>query len=411
MSYHTVDAEYDQLNAVRVHTPGAEILSGGLNPVENLFIDTVPPDQARREHEEIIATLENEGVEVRQLANELEEAGVLNDLVKEMVTVEGASELFDAADTPYALTTFEPREKLQLVLSRLRLQRYETAAIAGDDNHADESSGTSLWIDRPISNMYFQRDTTILGDQGPILCNMRKPVRQPETPIVQAAWEGVNAEITHQVTDEPIEGGEFIPAGEFALVGTSAQVDDEEVIIRTSYAAGRQLLDVGAVGYDEVGLVRAPLKTDQKRAEEYRMEPRTMHLLGWFNIAADKLAVTFEDLAINATVDVYKRANNGYHKHRTTTVLDYIHGKGYETINAQWTERWPTNFLTIDDERVLTIYEPDVNGAYQPENNPTIEALNDRGIDVVPNGTGVAPEALICGGGGIHCMTTPLSRG
>lgn len=397
MTDHAVRAEWDALDGVRVHTPGLELWSGSLDPGPNLFADHVPPDRARREHGRIVTALEDAGVEVHHLADDLAAAGALDDLVRESVTDRsGENDRIEGL-----LDAFDPREKLQAALAR--------ATIADDDD--DDDGGPSLRIDRPLSNTYFQRDTTLVGDRGPVLCAMHEPVRRPEVPIVREAWAGVGAEIRHEAGPEPIEGGEFLPAGEFALLGVSAVVDGEERVIRTSYAAGEDLLAADAVGYDEVGLVRAPLAADRRLRVERGLGSRVMHLLGWCNVAAEGLAVLDADLAAAAEVDVYARRGDGYELDRTTTTLSYLaEDRGFDVIDVAPAERWPTNFLTVEDGRIVPLYEPDDEGAYDPEPNPTIEALRRRGVEILPDGEGLARGALTDGAGGIHCMTTPLGR-
>jgi arginine deiminase len=394
MTQYAARAEFEPLNAVRVHTPGLELWSGAIDPESNLFEAPVSPEGARREHERLVETYEAAGVEVHQLSEDLASAGVLDDLVREYVTIPDDA----GVDLDASLATLDAHEKLGLALSRARLEAHPDAA-------------SSLHVERPISNVYFQRDTTILGDQGPILCSMAKAVRQPEIPIVRQAWEGIGAEIAHEASVGPIEGGEFMPLGEFALLGVSAVVDGEEVVIRTSYDAGRSLLEAEAIGYDEFGLVRAPLAKERSIRQGHGGESRMMHLLGWFNVAADGLAVAFEELADAATVDVYERRPDGYAKTRSPTLLEYLHEKDYDVIGADWSERWPTNFVAVDDGTIVALYEPDENGDYRPENNPTIEALKDRGVEVLPDGEGLPTGALTNGAGGFHCMTTPVSRG
>ena len=391
MNAHSVRAEHDRLNAVRVHRPGLELWSGSVDPGPNLFDAHVPPERARREHERLVTTLESAGVEVHRLAEDLA-GGDLDALVAEYVT------LPETVDLDGMLEAWTPREKLQLVLARARLERHPDAA-------------TSLHVERPISNTFFQRDTTMVGDRGPVLCEMYEPVRRPEVPIVRRAWEAIGAEFAGEVADEPLEGGEFLPVGEFALLGVSAEVDREEVVIRTSYEAGTRLLGSGAVGYDEVGLVRAPLEADRRQREEHGIESRVMHLLGWCNVAAEGLAVVDATLARHATVDVYARDGDGYALDRSTTALDYLERRGYDVVDVSPTERWPTNFLTVEDGRVVPLYEPDADGEYRPENNPTIERLKERGVEVIPDGEGLPRGALTNGAGGIHCMTCPLGRG
>jgi arginine deiminase len=409
MTDHAVRAEWDALDGVRVHTPGLELWSGSLDPGPNLFEDHVPPDRARREHERIVEALADAGVDVHHLADDLAAAGALDDLVRASVT-----DRSDEGDRIEGLLgTFDRHERLQAALARATVGVDEggPGADDGDGDGDGSGGGPSLRIDRPLSNTYFQRDTTILGDRGPVLCAMHEPVRRPEVPIVREAWAGVGAEIGHEAGPEPIEGGEFLPGGEFALLGVSAVVDGEERVIRTSYAAGEALLAAGAVGYDEVGLVRAPLAADRRLRVERGLGSRVMHLLGWCNFAAEGLAVLDADLAAAAEVDVYARRGDGYEFDRTTTTLSYLaEDRGFDVVDVAPAERWPTNFLAVEGGRIVPLYEPDGEGAYDPELNPTIEALRRRGVEILPDGEGLARAALTDGAGGIHCMTTPLGR-
>jgi arginine deiminase len=392
MSDHSVRAEYDRLNAVRVRTPGLELYGGGVDPEPNLFEAPVAPEAARREHERLVDVLESTHVEVHHLADDLEAAGALPALLREHVT------LPDGVAVEDLRAALSPREQLGYALARARVERTPDAA-------------SSLHVEEPISNVFFQRDTTLVGDRGPVLCEMYEPVRRPEVPIVRRAWEGVGADVAHEMRGEPIEGGEFMPVGEFALLGVSADVDGEEEVIRTSYDAGRDLMDAGAVGYEEVGLVRAPLEADRRLRERHDAGSRVMHLLGWLNVAAEGLAVVDEDLARHAEVDVYARRGDGYELDRSLTTLEYLDERGYDTVDVSWSERWPTNFLAVDDGVVVPLYEPDEEGDYRPELNPTVEALKERGVTVLPDGEGLPRAQLTNGAGGIHCMTCPLSRG
>ncbi|UWG46968.1 Arginine deiminase [Halanaeroarchaeum sp. HSR-CO] len=387
----SASAEFDRLQSVRVHEPGLEIWSGAIDPASHLFESPVAPDQARRQHRRYVDVLAANGVTVHTLAGDLAAADALDDLVAEYATVESA------VDLGATLATLDPHEKLQLALARARIGPGDAAPA-------------SLHVERPISNIFFQRDTTILGDRGPILCTMRSPVRQPEVSIVDRAWEGIGADVVHRASTGPIEGGEFLPLGEFALLGVSGVVDGEEHVIRTSYAAGRALLDAGAVGYDEVGLVRAPIEADRALAAEHDAPSRLMHLLGWVNVAAEGLAVTFPTLARAADVDVFGRTEGGYERRETVSLATYLDRKGYDVIAASHPERWPTNFVAIDDGVVVPLYEPDESGDYRPENNPTIEAMKERGVTIVPDGVGLPTGPLTNGAGGLHCMTTPVNR-
>ncbi|MFB6081241.1 MAG: arginine deiminase family protein [Halanaeroarchaeum sp.] len=389
MTEYTARAEFDPLTAVRVHEPGLEVWSGALAPESNLFEAPVAPEQARREHRRYVEVLEANGVTVHTLADDLDGAGVLDEMVREYA---------DLPDVDRAIDHLDAGERLELVLSRAHLT-------------ANDDAPDSVHVDRPISNVYFQRDTTILGDRGPVLCDMHSPVRRPEVSIVRAAWEGIGADPVFEAPTGPIEGGEFIPAGEFALLGVSGVVDGEEVVVRTSYEAGEDLLASGAFGYDQVGLVRTPVEADRRLREQHGGPSRLMHLLGWFNIAAEGLAVTFPELASAATVEVFDRRGEHYEHARSTTLATYLAEKGYDVVAADRSDRWPTNFVATDDGVVVALYDPDDGGEYRPENNPTIERLKERGVTVLPDGEGLPTGALTNGAGGLHCMTTPVSRG
>ena len=388
----TVRAEYDRLEAVRAHRPGLELWAGAVDPEANLFDAPVPPTQARREHERMTTALEDAGVEVHLLADDLAEAGAIDDLFREYVSVP------EGVDQDDLCAAFDAGEKLEAILAR--------TAVSAPRADADDASAVDM---RPISNALFQSDTVLVGDRGPVCCEMGEPLRQAEVPIVRRAWEDYGAEFVHEMT-RPLEGGEFLPADEFALLGVSAEVDGEEAVIRTAYDAGREFLDAGAVGYDEVGLVRAPLAADRRHREEYGIGSRVLHLLGWCNVAAEGLAVMDTTLAEHAEVEVYRRTGDGYEFDRSTSTLAYFEDRGYDVVEMGPRERWAANFLTVDDGVVVPMHVTDEEGDYRPELNSTIEALKERGVTVLPDGEGVPEGVLTRGAGGINCMTVPLNR-
>ncbi|MFW5948844.1 MAG: arginine deiminase family protein [Halolamina sp.] len=389
MPSFTVRAEFDRLTHVRAHRPGLELWSGALDPEANLFDAPLPPAQAAREHERMTDALADVGVEVHLLADDLAAAGALDELVAEYVDVP------DHLDPVAATAEFDESETLGLVLSQAKL--------------TEANGRTSVELRQPISNTLFQSDTVVVGDEGPVLCEMGEPIRQDELPIVRRAWEGLGAEFTHEMT-RPLEGGEFLPADEFALMGVSAEIDGEEEVIRTTYDAGTEFLDAGAVGFEEVGLVRAPLAADRKHREEHGIGSRVLHLLGWCNIAAEGLAVVDTTLAEHAEVDVFRKSGDDYEFDRSTSTLDYLHDRGYDVVEMGPNERWAANFLTVDNGTIVPMHRTDEAGAYDPDMNSTIETLKERGVTVLPDGEGIPEGVLTSGAGGINCMTVPLER-
>lgn len=405
-----VEAEYDTLRTVRVHEPGIEAAIGAMDPGPNHFARPFSVREAKREHRRMVEVLEDAGVEVRHLHEDLVDGGVLEEFLAEAIDSDGGGPSPPAREELVGnLHDASAYERLQAVLLDPTVGR-----TGGDDD--DETGGdrdaidTSVRVERAVTNLYFQRDCQLVGDRGPILPRLGTATRRRERPLIEAAWRARGAAIAHRTSAaETLEGGDFLPLGDFALVGVSALEEGEEHVLRTTYDGGRELLEAGAVGYDEVGLVRPPLAADERLAAEHGTSSRLLHLDGWLNVAAEGLAVAREPLIEAATVEVFERAGDGYERRGEETAAALLDRHGYAVIDAPYPERWATNFLTVADGTVLPIYETD-DGEYDPKKNRTIERLKREGVEVLPDGEGLDPDNLTDGGGGIHCMTSPIRR-
>ncbi len=425
MARHTAQAEYDRLREVRVHKPGMETFLGTLAPEPNLFLDSFDIGAAQQEHDEMVEVLNDFLGEdnVHHIHDDLAD-GPLRDMVRGDVPHGGVNidtAMLDSPGETYGemwddIDGRSSYEQLQALLVNPDIRRTPAPSRPGDDR-ADDVTYT---MENPITNLFFQRDQQFLGDRGPVMGKMAKQVRQPEVAIAQAAWEGIGADPVYAVQgDDTLEGGEFIPAGDVALIGVDPAGDAEP--LRTTYGAAEQVLENGAVGYPEVGLVRAPVAEEERLKAAHNdgdteADMHIMHLDTWFNVAAHDVAVMDEDLARNTTVDVYRMTEDGdYVQDRTETFHDYVTGEmDMEVVHAGYEARpEAANFLTLDDGVVLPIYRTDDSGAYDADDpaNAVIEEMQDIGIEVVPDGRGLDLDNLTNGYGGVHCMTTPLDRG
>lgn len=387
-----VDAAFDSLTAARVHTPGLELWNGALEGGKHPPEGPLAPDEVRREHERLVDALESAGVDVRQLADDLAASGELDTFLEEHVIAPGNGNLGTVTEG------LGPAEQLGLTLAQPRLDRTEKGA-------------TTINVDRTVAMAYCQRASSLVGDRGPVLAAMSDRERGTEVHVARAALAGADVDVVHCADPDegPIEGGDFLPAGEFALLGVSGLVDGEEVVRRTDVDAARALLAADAVGYPEVALVRSPVETARRRFDGHpRVAPE--RLLSWCNFAAVDLAVLDADLAHAADVEVYVRDAGDYELDRSTTLLSYLDVKGFDWIRVDAAERWPTSFLPLDDGVVLPTYEPDNDGDYHPELNPTIEALKDHGVTVLPDGEGLPCGALADRAGGVAAMVCPIDR-
>ena len=130
----------------------------------------------------------------------------------------------------------------------------------------------------PLSNLYFMRDQQMVTDKGIFMSRMAKPQRRREPVVTRFLWEILGAKVVHATTEPgTIEGGEFIPLKDFALIG----IGD-----RTNRSAVDQLLQHG-VGFHEVGVVHQP---NHPLIPGNECDPMIdMHLDTYFNIASSKV--------------------------------------------------------------------------------------------------------------------------
>jgi len=424
-------AEYDRLKSVRVHRPGFETYLGIIDREPNLFLKQFSVRQAKQEHDEIVSILSNEGIDVHYLHEDLSSDGTIDRLLQERVDFDTSDIIqrrreagLDEKELLNRLMRLDPHSKLQVISCNSEIIRKGHGASEkeiGKGNYGlgkERFDSTSYRFREPMTNLYFQRDQQIVTDKGPVLGNFSFRTRQAEVGLAEAAWEAIGADIVHNITGEPkLEGGDYIPAGDFGLVGVSGVIDGKEEVLRTSLDAGEELLQNQVFDHDEVGLVRAPIKADKEVARQQKTDPNAeskmdvMHLDTWFNIADDGLAVGREYLIDNTDVIIYAQTNDGSYERVGTKVFgDYLREKGYEIIPVPYKERLvATNFLTLNRGKVFPICITGRDG-YAPEQNKTIERMKEYGVEIVPDGTGLAIDALRSGYGGIHCMTSPIRR-
>lgn len=466
-----VHAEWDPLQAVRLHRPGLETYIGTLDPDPNLFLDQFSLLEAQNEHDSLVGDLRSSlGSEesVHYLHEDIDSKEVMDVLLSSRVD-------FDLSDVNEE-TRLRQQDSLWSRMhgldSHSQLQAIATNATVKrntpDDFDADEFNGsnpareltTSVRLNEPVSNLYFQRDSQFVSQAGVVLCSMRKNTRQPEIEIARAAWEALDGEFDvdivadmsrvqeHNVSEYVperddiqsnevfVEGGDYMPAGDFSLLGVSADVsdgtypeydvgeDDTELVLRTSYAAGHRLLMEDAFGAPEVGLVRAPYQAARERTGIGEVDMDIMHLDTWFNFVDDDLVVAHKELVENTEVDIYERTGDEERPYELTrpnvNFGDYIQDeRGFEVVDAvelvdheheeaDAALKAITNFLTLGPRRILPVRfeksEDDVMTRF-------IQTMKeDYDVEIVPDGEGRKIKNLRGGYGAIHCMTTPIRR-
>ena len=430
-----IRAEWDPLRRVVIHRPGIEMFFGLLEPYASLYERAFSRFGARREHERLEYILRYEfNVEVLHLKQAILDHADKHEKIRERLVELAKQSLYFGGDTEGAALARKDLERNAPLLDsghffNILLLSPGIEIRAGEGTRAIHLNITEH---EPLSNLYFMRDQQAVTDRGIVIGSMSKPQRQRETVLTGLLWEILGMPVAHRVTAPgTFEGGDFIPMGEFALLGTGD---------RTNAEGTSQVLAQG-MGFDEVGVVHQP--RHPLISGEHDDPMMDMHLDTYFNVASQGVVVGSETLLRGAEVDVYHRESGGRYSTdpgNRTTLHDYIREKGFEIINITTLEQmaYASNFLCIRDGRILAVEVdrtvPDViaNLKAKAERDPgrygrllsqvekDYRYLRNEGqffphkkevyqndIDAYP----VILENLTGGYGGAHCMTCAVKRG
>ncbi|MDE1820573.1 MAG: amidinotransferase [Euryarchaeota archaeon] len=348
MGKASVQAEWQPLRRVVVRRPGMETFFGLLEPFSSLYERVFSLEKARREHDELVETLRRGfGVHVQYLDEILlEAAGRDPEFYKELVDRAMSTMQFAGAGARRA------RREFALNLQLLdREQLIQVLALAPMITFVKKKGARSILpfttLRVPLTNLFFMRDQQAVGDRGIILARLAKPQRRRETEITSFAWQALGEPPVLSIRRGTFEGGDFLPAGDFALLGTGD---------RTSPAAIQEILSAG-VGFVEVGVVHQP-RHPLLDAPDPMVN---MHLDTYMNFAGERVAVGYPDMLRAARVEVYRRSDGGrYRLVRSTRLLRYLEvDHRFQVVPITTLEQlcYATNFLTVRNRRILV---PDV---------------------------------------------------
>lgn len=414
-------AEWKRLRDVMVHEPGPEVFFALLAPSAHLYERFFDQGAAQEEHRQLCRVLHADyGVQVRRLRDEITAAAREDGPVRQALLDFAAERLGlvsrGAADDATIPTPLEERDAGHL---------FDIAVMNPVLTMHGGQVGTSLG--QPLYNLYFMRDQQAATDRGIVRGRMARRARQGETVLSSIGIEAAGTPVVHQVAAGPFEGGDFIPAGAFAFVGTGS---------RTSPAGAADFLDGGA-SFDTAALVAQPRHPLLGGPDPMLL----MHLDTWFNIAGDGIAVANPLLLAAADVKVVERDDREYRFAGRTATLDaYLKEQEFDVVPITTLEQlcYATNFLCINDRECLA---PDTRAL----SRVVLERLGEKAAadpgrygaifdqacrdyrrlsvdaeffphkkEIYAHGLEMATATLTnaTGGyGGAHCMTCVLSRG
>ncbi len=345
-----VNAEWDRLKKVAVHPPGMEMYFGLLDPYSSLYERAFSQSDALREHELLLYTLKHEfKVDVIPLKDTIISLAEKNNVIREKLVKLAQSTI---SFTGSRQDVKQARDEMNKNKNKLDSNYFFNTVLLNPCIGLESSEGVRMiqlkvTEREPLSNLYFMRDQQAVTDKGIIISNMSKPQRRREPFLTKFLWEILKKPVIHEIQSPgTFEGGDFMPMGEFALIGMGDRTNQQGV---------EQMLRYG-VGYDEIGVVHQPnhpLIPGDKR------DPMVnMHLDTYFNIISKEVVVGCELLLENALVEIYHRSDDGYTKTLEEMNLhDYMLSKGFDIINITTLEQmaYASNFLCVRNGTILAV--------------------------------------------------------
>ncbi len=425
-------AEWEPLREVLIHRPGIEMFFGLMEPYSFLYERAFSIDEAVYEHTELEHALAEEGVVVRRLKRYAVEVAQRRPELLERVRT--AAPRIVRYSGPKEMVT-QSRRALHRNLAAFDAETLFNILLLRPSVRLERRGGArgilpTVELDCPLANLYFMRDQQALTADGFVLGRMAKPQRRGEPALTGALLRYAGATIAGAVAAPgTFEGGDFLPLGEFALLGTGD---------RTNASGVRQILAM-PTGFDEIGVVHQPA---HPALPDDAPDPMIdMHLDTYFNVAGAGLAVGSEALLKVAKVDLYRRRAGGrlVREPGSVPLLDFLRARKFDVVPLSSLEQlsYATNFLCLRDRRILAVeVERELDRvlagvAVAARRNPHrygnllalarrertelaegrgffphTAALRDRGVEVVP----LSLQEITGGYGGAHCMTCALHR-
>ncbi len=346
-----INAEWDKLRTVAVHSPGIEMYFGLLDPFASLYERSFSMDNAIREHELLTHTLKHEfKINLIPLKDTIISAADRSSSRRDALINLAFKKISYTGDINEVKRAIYEAQKNRNVLDA---EYYFNTVLLNPQVELESGVGTRMirlhvTENEPLSNLYFMRDQQAVTDKGIVLSRMQKPQRKREPQLTKLLWNTLNIPLACEIKEPgTFEGGDFIPMKDFALVGVGE---------RTNMNGVEQMFK-DSFGYDEVAIVHKPKNTIIPSEKKDPMI--NMHLDTYFNVASNGVVVGCEDLLKNADVEIYNRETSGnYIKSDIHNNLkDYILSKGFEIINITTLEylAYASNFLCIKNGTIVSV--------------------------------------------------------
>ena len=376
-------AEWDNAQAILMHTPGEELFDGVIHPYAGLFEYYFDVDKAAEEHRGYIEALKRNGIEVYTIRELLGQVSMDRLRVYAMNSITYDTSALTEAEAvkneAYRLSIIEQMSRADLIrciLLRPTVKLYNTANNTGVE---------AVYTHSPLMNLYFTRDQSITTPRGHIIAQMNSTQRADETQIVALCYEQLGVKPILTITgDGRLEGGDYLRGGTISYIGCG---------MRTNLEAIEQIMRADAFGHDTVAVVN-----------DHKWWQMQMHLDTYFNII-DKDLCTLVESRYQAkegdpewvTVDLYTRkpGEKDYTlSQREVPFVEFLEQRGFSIIPIKLEDElhYANNFLTIAPRHIMAVGN---------QSRELQRALAKHGVKV----EWIPLETLIKGYGAAHCMT------
>ena len=395
--------EYDPLEAVLVHRPGAEIDRLTHENMKRFLFEDIPfLARMQEEHDAFVATMRERGIEVIYLE------ALLGELLADHPRTKRA--LIEEVCTAERVPAIAPDLLDEKLFPNEALMRVLFAGLTDEEYYEITSRRLHIspeqrsFLIAPIPNAYFSRDPAVTIGRSVISCKMHHIERIRETILTRAVLEYHPEFAGHEIAyggsespteDRPftIEGGDVIVLNkEAVLVGVSQRTRSETICVLASKAF-------------EAGHVRRfyeiPIPTERT----------FMHLDTVFTLVDQAMVVWYPGVMehIEYIQQLKPDGKGGVLREPDSRglvkILNDEFGQEVRIVRTGGGDRhFADREQRTDGTNTLAI-APKLACTYE-RNSRTITAMEEAGITCIP----IVGSELVRGLGGPRCMTMPLRR-
>ena len=382
-------AEWLPARVVLICEPAIETLFSILHTGAANFAHPFSLVKAREEHRAYRRLLEAHGVHVidlRALLAQVNRARLIG-WARQAVALDFEASLSAAeraaaqAQVEAALQVLDADSLVDVLMLR------PTLHIARNPDALDDTTRFSTRFSLDPLSPYYTRDPLITTSAGVVITRLKLANRSVENDLAAYAMEALGVRPIYRVQPPgTLEGGDFIPCGEFVLQGQGLLTDEAGI---------RQCLEHRAYGYVEVAVVEDPFQSMS-----------AMHLDTYFAMLDRDLALCLDtrlagdcEPAVKVYIPQGTPEAFTYVLARTVLFSRYLAEKGIRVVPISEAEQaqFAANVLTIGPRRVIAV---------QQAGEGFFQRLRDLGVEVYPTDF----EALTGGYGGPHCASQVLLR-